>query len=258
MVVCPARCPDPARSSSPAAMQHGADGGSGFHAGKGDTEAEVRPKATWWSVPATKRPPSRTCFERNLASSGTCTPQILGLSPRFEVLGLRRKGFGIGARLSTRPMIPSEARRQRLARCTIRSRRDPGRQWVMVGFVAAGRLARDPFGGGGSRRRLSVSIDEPDFSPYWSGPTCSCDRLEPILYLSGVVKPRPRSPSRHLRRVKGLKDDRMGQSKSLRNAREATRAIAQRRAEIDDFENFFLATRSSIARLISRTRKCRR
>ena len=42
-----------------------------------------------------------------------------------------------------------------------------------------------------------------------------------------------------------------GQSKSLRNAKEATRALATRRAEIDDFENFFRATRPSIARLIS-------
>ena len=42
-----------------------------------------------------------------------------------------------------------------------------------------------------------------------------------------------------------------GQRKSLRNAREATRALATRRKEIDDFENFFLATRSSIARLVS-------
>ena len=42
-----------------------------------------------------------------------------------------------------------------------------------------------------------------------------------------------------------------GQSKALRNAREATRALAQRRAEVDDFEGFLLASRSSIARLIS-------
>jgi hypothetical protein len=42
-----------------------------------------------------------------------------------------------------------------------------------------------------------------------------------------------------------------GQSRALRNAREATRALATRRAETEDFENFFLAARSSIARSIS-------
>ncbi len=42
-----------------------------------------------------------------------------------------------------------------------------------------------------------------------------------------------------------------GRSKARRNAREASRALATRRAEIDDFESFYLATRSSIARLTS-------
>jgi hypothetical protein len=42
-----------------------------------------------------------------------------------------------------------------------------------------------------------------------------------------------------------------GQRRARRNARDAARELAQRRAEIDDFDEFLRAMRSSFARAIS-------
>jgi hypothetical protein len=43
MVLCPRGAPDPLGLPVRHSKQHGAEDGSGFHAGKDDTEAEVHP-----------------------------------------------------------------------------------------------------------------------------------------------------------------------------------------------------------------------
>ena len=70
-VLCPRCTPDPLGVPVRHAMQHSADDGSGFHAGKGGTEAEAhpRPKATWWAAQR-RRGPCERSVRRSANGSG--------------------------------------------------------------------------------------------------------------------------------------------------------------------------------------------